>query len=247
MGVKKPLFYNQIAALSHQRHGACCIDESTNFFFAKETNSVPLGVSEFAAACHSFPIVFLQEENEAVPIIVLGLEGSMNQWVSSEGEWSGEYLPAYIRRYPFIAVRTSETESTLCIDEKSDKLNRDGRGIPLFEDERPTEFLERIRDFTKAYEAERDRNQLLSALLMELDLLEPAQLNDKSEVERAILSGFWVVSRARLEQLDQESIARLHKAGALELIYQHLLSLRCFHKLKRAPQQSEKTMAEGTA
>lgn len=247
MGVKKPLFYNQIAALSHQRHGACYIDNSAGFLFAKEANSVPVGVSEFASACHSFPIVFLLEGTEAVPIVVLAIQESPNQWVNSEGEWAGQYIPAYIRRYPFIAVRTSETESTLCIDEGSEKLNRDGHGIPLFEGEKPGEFLRQIRDFTEAYEAERGRNHQLSKLLLELDLLEPAQLSDKSEAERAVLSGFYVVSRARLEQLNQESIGRLHKSGALELIYQHLLSLQCFQQLKLEQQHSDNAMAEGAA
>ncbi|WP_261845075.1 SapC family protein [Aliamphritea ceti] len=247
MSVKKPLFYNKITALSHRTHGACYLDNNVGFHFAKEANSVPVGVNEFASACHSFPIVFLLEDNEAVPIIVLAIQANLNQWVSAEGEWSGQYIPAYIRRYPFIAVRTDESELTLCIDEKSDKLNRDGRGIPLFEGEKPSEFLKQILKFTEAFEAERDRNQMLSALLQELDLLEPAQLNAKPEAERTILSGFWVVSRARLEQLDQESVARLHKAGALELIYQHLLSLKCFQQLKLEQKQSDNAIAEGAA
>lgn len=247
MGVKKPLFYNQIAALSHQRHSACYIDDSTDFLFAKETNSVPVGVSEFASACHSFPIVFLLEDNQVVPIVVLGIQAGLNQWVSSEGEWSGQYIPAYVRRYPFIAVRTSESESTLCIDENSDKLNRDGRGTPLFNDDKPSEFLEQVCGFSEAYEAESVRNHKLSTLLQEYDLLEPVQLNDKSEPHKALLSGFMVVSRSRLEQLDKESIARLHGTGALELIYQHLLSLRCFQQLKLKPQHSDNAMAEGAA
>ncbi|WP_415891256.1 SapC family protein [Neptuniibacter sp. SY11_33] len=248
MSVNKPLFYNQITALSREKHSDLAFDNATGYRFAQDTNSVPICVSEFAAASRLYPIVFVLQNDEAAPIAVLGTQPQQNIWVDEEGRWLGDYVPAYVRRYPFISVRTSEHESTLCIDAVSNKLNADHAGISLFDKTgEQSEFLKQRFQLAEAYETEMLRNKRLSAFLLEHDLLEPAQLNEKAEQVKTVLSGFLVVSRARLEALDKEVIAKLHVEGALELVYQHLYSLECFNLLAKKCSGSNEVVAEGAA
>lgn len=248
MSVNKPLFYSQITALSRDKHGDLAFDNTTGYRFAQATNSVPICVSEFASAARLYPIVFVLQNNEAAPIAVLGTQTQQNIWVDEEGRWLGDYVPAYVRRYPFISVRTSQHESTLCIDTASDMLNTNREGITLFEDQgNQSEFLKQRFQLAEAYETEMLRNNRLSSFLLEHDLLEPAQLNEKTENVKTVLSGFMVVSRARLEALDKEVIGKLHQEGALELIYQHLFSLECFNSLAKKCSESNEVLAEGAA
>jgi len=243
-----PLFYKSIVALNRQKHRAFKYDHNACYLFARQANSVPLGVSEFGSASRFYPIVFLMQNDIASPIAVLGTQTKQNVWVDSEGNWSYGYVPAYVRRYPFISVRTSETETTLCVDEASGHLTGNGAGDLLFDaDGNETEFLTNKLQFAEAYETEFKRNQLFSTLLQELDLLEPAQLNERSEEVKAVLSGFMVVSKKRLDNLDKDSLAKLHAAGALELIYQHLFSLHRFDELAAKSLCEQQKLAEGAA
>ncbi|WP_415897766.1 SapC family protein [Neptuniibacter sp. QD72_48] len=248
MSVNKPLFYKQITALSRQKHSDLAYDNAHGYRFAQETNSVPVCVSEFAAASRVYPIVFVIQNGVAAPVAVLGTQPQQNVWIDTEGHWLGDYVPAYVRRYPFISVRTSEHESTLCIDALSDTLNTNNEGIALFDEQGDqSEFLKQRFQLAEAYETEMLRNKRLSSFLLEHDLLEPAQLNEKTENVKTVLSGFMVVSRARLEALDKEVIAELHQEGALELIYQHLFSLECFNSLAKKCSESNEVLAEGAA
>ena len=44
-----------------------------------------------------------------VPVAILGLRGAANQFVNSEGAWrEGKYIPAYVRRYPFILMESPD-------------------------------------------------------------------------------------------------------------------------------------------
>jgi hypothetical protein len=73
-----------------------------NFKFASKINSVPLAVTEFEMACRSYPIVFSSGETVA-PVSIVGLREEENLFLDEESAWlSNIYVPAYIRKYPFI-------------------------------------------------------------------------------------------------------------------------------------------------
>ena len=247
MSNAKPLFYQNITALNCHKHQGLYLNDSPDFSFAGGTNSVPLNVAEFAVAASLYPIVFLIQNDEVVPIAVLGTGTQQNVWVDEQGQWLGEYIPAYIRRYPFISVKTTATDSTLCIDRHSPKLNEQGEGHSLFEGDDSSPFLQQMLEFCQAYELELARNQHFSALLQEFALLEPSQLNQRTDPDQPVLSGFMVVSKERLAALAADELAKLHKSGALELIYQHLFSLQRFQALALKSMAADDVMTEATA
>src|SRR5207245_9059568 len=73
------------------------------------------------------------------------------------------------------------------------------------------------------------RTQAFCKKLKDLNLLAPmqAQINLGSG-ERMALRGFLVVDRARLKTLSAETLAALVRSDELELIYDHLVSMRNF-------------------
>jgi SapC len=62
-------------------------------------------------------------------VAVPGLRGQHNPLVHAGGQWrEGVYVPACIRRYPFIVHENAAgTELTLCIDEAAGQLPVDHR------------------------------------------------------------------------------------------------------------------------
>jgi SapC len=86
-----------------------------------------------------------------------------------------------------------------------------------------------VLKFLHQYQLEFQRTQSFCKKLKELNLLAPiqAQINLGSGVRMA-LRGFSVVDRSRLKTLSAEVLAELVRSDELELIYDHLVSMRNF-------------------
>lgn len=237
MSSKQLLFYELVTPISKARHADFTVREGKGYAFAAEVNSVPLMTVEFMAAAHDYPIVFSKDGDAVLPIVVVGIDSGQSLFVNADGTWNADYVPAFIRRYPFVFSASEDGETlTLCIDEAFEGLDRKGReGQRLFDEtgER-TPYLERVLEFVNAYQGEHQRTKAFGALLQELDLLEPSQANvTLADGTQKLLSGFHCISRDRLKALPAEKLAELVANDALELAYLHLYSLRNFEGLLR--------------
>src|SRR5512145_3456925 len=116
-----PLFYRRPAAVQSQIHLGLSVKRRVDFGFARGANAVPLAGSEFYAAQRHYPIVFTRDA-PAAPLAIVGLRDGRNAYVDESGHWlAGAYIPAYVRRYPFLFAENPETKQlTLCIDEECD-------------------------------------------------------------------------------------------------------------------------------
>ncbi len=81
------LFYENVAAVSPQRHGDLSIDRE-DFSFAANVNSVPLMAVEMTAAASEYTIVFAGDDKNVMPVVILGLEGTKNYYVGEDGNWT---------------------------------------------------------------------------------------------------------------------------------------------------------------
>lgn len=96
--------YNEVVALCGDRHRLLGLTGPMSFNFAAHATTIPLGVSEFAIAATCFPIVFAVNEHP-MPLAVVGLRDGENLFVDDQGRWTGDnYVPGWLRRYPFIAT-----------------------------------------------------------------------------------------------------------------------------------------------
>jgi len=228
------LIYERAVAVNNQKHKDCSVKTGSNYDFAKNINSVPLTAIEFTNATPEYSIVFAGSEDAVMPAVILGFRDNENLYLADDGKWNSQYIPAFIRRYPFIFSSSDDGKQlSLCIDEEFTGLNKNGVGERLFDSEgEKTQYLQRVLNFSSEYQGQFQRTQTFSKKLKELNLLEPmhAQIT-LATGKKMDLGGFQVVSRERLNKLTNKQIGSLVKSGELELIYLHLQSLRNFNTM----------------
>ncbi len=225
----QPLFYQQIAALSNEKHGDWYLARDHGYHFASETNCLYIAAIEIPQACREYPVVFASAADGAIfPVVLLGLKTAQNLYLDSDGGWRARYVPAYLRRYPFILARLEDGERyTVCIDEACSAFNTVREGEALFDDEgRQGELLQKTVTFLRDYQTQVQATEDFCRDMQELDLLEPIQANVLLDSgESFSLTGMQGVSRDRLTALEDRRLAELLRKGYLELIHAHLISL----------------------
>lgn len=230
-GAPSLIFHKQIEALDPKRHGQLALASKVSYGFARETNWLPLNASEFGSASRHYPILF-REDEQASPIAVVGVHVHQNLFVEDGDDWAeGCYVPAFVRRYPFLIAQHETGGRTLCADVESELL-RAGEGRPLYVDEKPTELLQGITRFCMAFAGEQDRTKRVCAALVENDLL----------VERTVqltlpdghvvaMRGFRVIDETRLRGLSEATLAEWGRNGWLACAVAHGISMGNFGRL----------------
>lgn len=237
MGSTIAMFYGQTVPVSKERHGLWCLAAQAGFAYSRNTTTVPLMGVEFELACKGYPIVFLRsdQDGEVMPAVLLGLRQRQNLHISESGDWhGGDYIPAFVRRYPFIfATQDGGTNFTLCLDEEFAGFNQEGNGERLFDHEgNRTEFLNRVLAFLQEYQIQYRRTCAFCEQLTKLDLLEEMSANvTLQRGEKLSLSGFLGVNKERLSKVDGRTLKSLMKKDFLKLIYAHLHSMSNFATL----------------
>lgn len=232
---KQLLIYESAVPISAGRHGGTWFDPVANYAFSKGINAVPLMAVEFDRAATEYAIVFAAAGDDVLPATVLGVRPDQNLFLSADSQWQAKYIPAFIRRYPFVFSASTDGKTlTVCIDESHPGLNREGRGQRLFaEDGKPSPYTDQILKFLKEYQAHFERTRLFGRHLKELGLLEPMQAQVTTpKGEKLTLGGFLAVARSKLRAFDGAALASLAKTDELELLYLHLYSMRNFSDVK---------------
>ncbi|MGH8689043.1 MAG: SapC family protein [Burkholderiales bacterium] len=229
------LIYETAIPVSSARHRDSSVEVGTDYAFARSVNSVPLMAVEFPSAASEYTIVFAGTEASTMPAVILGVRGNENLFLSREGGWQAKYVPAFVRRYPFVFSNTEDGKTfLLCVDEAFPGFNRDGRGQRLFGDDgKATPYVDNVLKFLQDYQAQFLRTQAFCKKVRELGLLEPMQAQiSTASGERLSLGGFWAVNRAKLKALPGDKLAELAKTDELELLYLHIQSMRNFSILR---------------
>jgi hypothetical protein len=227
------LIYKTAVPITRSRHGDSCVEATADYAFSGEVNSVPLMAIEFPQAASEYAIVFAGQDDEIVPAVILGVRGNENLFLSDDKGWKAKYVPAFVRRYPFVFSRSGD-RFLLCIDEEFPGFNREGRGQRLFEEDgKPTGYVDRVLQFLQEYQAQFLRTQRFCARIKDLGLLEPMQAQVTLEAgARLSLGGFMAVNREKLKALPGDTLAEMAKTDELELLYLHLQSMRNFEGVR---------------
>lgn len=233
-----PLFYQKVAPVSQQSHGNWRMEPAKDYSFAAQTNSIYIAAVEFARAAAEYPIVFARGADDTVfPVVLLGLQQEHNVFIDSKGQWQANYIPAYVRRYPFILAETrqnGESSFTVCLDEAfTGFTQKSQKGSALFADDgTPSDLLQRSIEFLKEYQTHIETTRRFCVLLGELDLLEAVRADiSLPSGEKQALGGFLCVSHIRLKKLSDDKLAQLVRDEQMALIYSHLQSLTNLNNL----------------
>ena len=232
------LFYSKPEPLSRELHGKIGLKRMDRpFGFAAATNVVPLTVGEFPVAGLSFPIIFAGERYQ--PLAVMGIRQGTNLYVGADGAFElGAYIPAYIRRYPFVLANDQSREQlVVCIDRAASMLSED-YDLPFFnESGEPTDYTNGCIQFCNDFETEGRRTESFVSLLRELDLFEIARSTftpnnpDGTVGEPQPIAEYFAVSEAKLKALPQEKLLEMVGNGAVAQIYAHMMSLAGWDRL----------------
>ena len=231
-----PLLFTKAAVLDTRKHRQWTIATPGNFSHCKGHRFLPILLTEFSNVALEQPIVFVADQDLIVPIVVLGLGAEENLFVDDDA-WSGRYVPAYARMYPFIlAPRRDRDDYSVCIDEDYPGFKGE-QGTNLFdEDGGQSEFTQKAVAFASEYQRQREQSLKFTAQIQKLGLLEQANF---SSINGSIapVGGFMTINRDKLGALGEDDVNALFSDGALELIYLQLASLSNFERLVEVSQQ----------
>jgi len=229
-----PVFYEKPEILDSQRHQALGLIEATSLLFAASSNAIPLNAAEFPLASRDYPIVFIGE-GEVNSVAIVGLRKDENLMIDRAGQWALDtYIPAYVRRYPFIFVRQDGgSQYALCIDRASDRIGTD-TGKAFFNGNEQTETSEKAMEFCTLFQRHYLTTETIISQFREYDLLVPHQVQFTLPNDHVLnLKDFMVIDEKRLTDLGDNVFLTLRKTGALACAYCHLVSLNSWQGLYR--------------
>jgi len=221
-----PPLYRAPQMLNAERHRTVGVTEINDFSFAKDAGALPLGADELFLAQAHYPIVFTGND-PPVPVAVLGI--GRNLFIESDGRWRrGAYIPAYIRRYPFILAKPAPSASSfLAIDESAACVNWNGGGRPLYDGDKPSTLARQALEFCLAFEMQlgvaRNFAEALRAAGILVVRRADLRFNDGS---RRTLDGFRVIDEGLFDAMPNDTFLSWRRNGWLGLVYAHLLSMR---------------------
>ncbi len=226
------IYYEKPVLLNREKHRLRRIRPSASFAFARQANSLFLAGAEFSEACKEYAIVFTRQQGRVMPVAVLGLRNRENLFIDEQGRWTAAYVPAFVRRYPFVLAELPGEQMGVCIDEAFPGLPA-AEGEPLFDGQGAnTPFLQNALDFLLRYQQEYLRTQSFCERLEQAGLLtEMSARADLVDGRRFTVEGLMVVDEKKLLALPDEVALSLFRSGELHLVSMHLLSLSNMRQL----------------
>ncbi len=229
-----PLFYKAPMPLDAKRHGNLGLKKNFGLAFTAQVNAVPVNMIEMPQISHFYPIAFSPDGN-ATPVALLGLRDNENLFLNEKNEWREDaYIPAYIRRYPFIFSEVPGSDQlTLCVDndpaildEKSDQkfFDKDGKASAL---------AQNALEFCKSYHAAAQQTIIFSKALADSGLLVDRQAEITVGGRKINFSGFRIVDEQKLAQMSDDTFLEWRKKGWLPFLYAHLFSGAQWGRLTR--------------
>jgi len=251
-----PIFYENLAPLSSSLHSKFKVRPADTAPYFAKANAVPLTIDEFVSAQRHYPIVFSAGE-VAVPL--MGLNDGVNVFVDDEGRPTNPvYIPAYVRRYPYLLARLDQNaeELSLCYDPTSGQVGEFDEGDALFEDEKPTETLTSILKFCEDFEIAAQRSTAFVKELQDMELLIDGEvtIQPNDAPQPFLYRGFRMVDEEKFRNLNGDVLRKISQNGILPLITAHLFSLPLIREvfgrqmqLGKVPDQLQGLAPQGAA
>lgn len=228
-----PLFYKEPTPLDAKKHVKMGLKKDFGLGFTREVNAVPINMIEMPQICHFYPIAFSPDDN-ATPVALIGLRDNENLFLNAKGEWENNtYIPAYIRRYPFIFSEVPGNDQlTLCVDMGSDVVNEKSDQKFFDKDGNPSQLAQNALEFCKSYHAAAQQTVEFSKALAQSGLLvdRQAEINIAGD-QKINFSGFRIIDEQKLAELDDADFLEWRKKGWLPFLYAHLFSGAQWQKL----------------
>lgn len=232
-----PLFYNDLMPLNSRDHATWNSKSLDSAVWLSKHHAIPLTVDEFVQAQRDFPIVFSSGDNP-LPLALMGLNEGVNTYVDEAGKINDPiYLPAYIRRYPFMLAKLTEEgeDLSLCFDPTAGAVGEFEEGEKLFDAEgQATEATKRILEFCEHFEGAGQRTKAFIDELKKHDLLMDGEIaisQAENEDKPFVYRGFQMINQEKLQEVRGDVLRDWNKNGMLAMIYSHIMSLELMRNI----------------
>jgi hypothetical protein len=231
--VSDAIYYEKPVLLDREKHKRLHVRPSSSFAFTRKANSVYLAAIEFSEAMKEFAIVFTRTANtRMVPVAMLGLRARENLFVGDDDKWDARYVPAFVRRYPFVLAQTAGEQLAVCIDEAYEGFNLK-EGDALFDEKGVnTPFLANAVEFLERYQREFTRTEQFCQRLEQAGVLR--EMNAKADLKDGrsfTVSSVFVVDEQKFLALPDAVALSLFRSGEAHLVAMHLASLSNMQRL----------------
>ena len=224
-----PLFYKDLVPLNSRDHAEFKSRTTDKAPWLVNQHAMPLTVEEFPQAQRHFPIVFSSGANP-VPLALMGLNEGVNVFVDDEGKLGENvYIPAYVRRYPFLLAKLAPeaAELSLCFDPSSDLVGSFDEGTELFADTQPTDTTKSLLAFCEQFEQAGMRTGAFLEEIKKHELLMDGEVAIQQEgvAQPYVYRGFQMINAEKLREVRGDVLRGWNQSGLLALIFAHFFSL----------------------
>ena len=220
------------SALNLEQHKNLRFSPVKGYAYADKLTVSPVTLWESRLIARDYPLVFAH--TNTMLLALLGIKSQTNAYVDSKGHWQARYIPAHVRRYPFMlgeskpAAEAGKGERTFTVmaDLAAAQLTEQ-KGDLLFNNEGgATPTLIKIQNVLTGLQRDLVRTrgvieQIAAAGLFEEHMLRVTHKDGKEFV----LEGLKSIDKQKLADCPAETLHALHVSGGLALIHAHLISL----------------------
>lgn len=230
-----PMFYNDLMPLNSRDHATWKAKNADAAPWLIGQHAIPLTAEEFPQAARHYPIIFASGDNP-VPLALMGLNEGVNVFVDADGKVTQPiYIPAYVRRYPFLLAKLnpSSEELSLCFDPSADLLGESVDGQDLFVNGQPSEATKAALGFCEQFEQAGQRTQAFIDELKKHDLLMEGEvaIQQEGNEQPFIYRGFQMINQEKLREMRGDVLRGWAQSGLLPLLYAHLFSLELISQI----------------
>jgi hypothetical protein len=221
---RMPMFYRAPTVLSALEHANLAVLKKRNYSFSAKVNSIPVVLNEVPLLIPHYPVAFTLGD-EPMLMAIVGARNDENLFVDEEGNWEpGRYIPAYVRRFPFVLMEPPDRNFRLAAELESGFFGLEGER--LFDSGRPTQYAVDIFRFCMELQQAFAPTQEFCQAVHKKGLLKSKRSTMTTPSGKSFsVSGFAGVDVEDLNHLDNRTANLWRKQGWLATLYWHVGSL----------------------
>jgi len=190
---------------------------------------------EFLELHKEYPICFQKskETGEFQVIALFGFSQDENLYLS-DGKWNARYIPAIIRREPFlIGFNERDNSPMIHVDMDSPRISRDNDGVSVFLDSGGNApLLQEVNQALKIVHEGFSEAKQMFAVFDSLELIEQFSLEiDFDDGSQFQSNSYYTLNQERISSLDDESAGNFLRSGYLQCAYMIIESMSNFQHL----------------